>query len=216
MGRFEGKGVVVSGAAQGIGLGMAERFLAEGAGVVAFDRNGPKLAEEVAARLGRALRAFPGDVAVHEDCRGAVARCVERFGAIDVMCAHTGIADPLPLLEETEEHWRRHMAVNVDGVMFCTVEAARAMVAAGAARGDRVHELRSTPGSWRRRWPPTTSPRPRCGRSSARRRSISPATASASTASRRAWPTRRWPRWSCRTSSSRRSTSRRSRSIASR
>jgi NAD(P)-dependent dehydrogenase (short-subunit alcohol dehydrogenase family) len=35
------------------------------------------------------------------------------------------------LLDETDEHWHRHMAVNVDGVMFCALEAARAMVAAG-------------------------------------------------------------------------------------
>jgi 3-oxoacyl-[acyl-carrier protein] reductase len=130
MGRFEGKGVVVTGAAQGIGLGMAERFLQEGAGVVAFDRNGPKLAEQ-AERLGERYVPFTGDVSAHDDCRDAVALCVERCGSIDVMCAHTGIADPLPLLEETDEHWRRHMAVNVDGVMFCTVEAAKAMVAAG-------------------------------------------------------------------------------------
>ena len=129
MGRFEGKGVVVTGAAQGIGLGMAERFLEEGAGVVAFDRNGPKLAEQ-AERLGERYVPFTGDVSAHDDCRDAVALCVERCGAIDVMCAHTGIADPLPLLEETDEHWRRHMAVNVDGVMFCAVEAAKAMVAA--------------------------------------------------------------------------------------
>jgi NAD(P)-dependent dehydrogenase (short-subunit alcohol dehydrogenase family) len=128
--RFEGKGVVVSGAAQGIGLGMAERFLAEGAGVVGFDRNGPEL-ERVAGRLGDRFAPFTGDVSVHEDCRAAVATCVERFGAIDVMCAHTGIADPLPLLEMTDEHWHRHLAVNLDGVMFCAVEAARAMVAAG-------------------------------------------------------------------------------------
>jgi NAD(P)-dependent dehydrogenase (short-subunit alcohol dehydrogenase family) len=74
---------------------------------------------------------FAGDVSVRADCRAAVAACVERFGAIDVMCAHTGIADPLPLLDMTDEHWQRHMAVNVDGVMFCAVEAARAMVAAG-------------------------------------------------------------------------------------
>jgi NAD(P)-dependent dehydrogenase (short-subunit alcohol dehydrogenase family) len=130
MSRFEGKGVVISGAAQGIGLGMAERFLEEGAGVVAFDRNEPKLAEQ-AARLGERYVPFAGDVSVHDDSRAAVAACVERFGAIDVMCAHTGIADPLPLLDMTDEHWRRHMAINVDGVMFCTVEAARAMVAAG-------------------------------------------------------------------------------------
>ena len=130
MSRFAGKGVVVTGAAQGIGLGIVRAFLAEGAGVVAFDKNGPKLEEEAAA-LGGDCVAFVGDVSVHDDCRRAVELCVERFGAIDVMCAHTGIAEPLPLLEMTDEHWHRHMAINVDGVMFCTVEAARAMVAAG-------------------------------------------------------------------------------------
>jgi NAD(P)-dependent dehydrogenase (short-subunit alcohol dehydrogenase family) len=130
MSRFRDKGVAISGAAQGIGLGMAERFLEEGAGVVALDRNEAGLREQ-AERLGERYVPFAGDVSSHADCRAAVAACVERFGAIDVMCAHTGIADPLPLLEMTDEHWRRHMAVNVDGVMHCTVEAGRAMVAAG-------------------------------------------------------------------------------------
>jgi 3-oxoacyl-[acyl-carrier protein] reductase len=128
--RFAGKGVVVTGAAQGIGRGIAERFLGEGAGVVAFDVNREGV-ERTVAELGEPCVAFVGDVSVRDDCRRAVELCVDRFGAIDVMCAHTGIAEPLPLLEMTEEHWRRHMAVNVDGVMLCTVEAARAMVAAG-------------------------------------------------------------------------------------
>lgn len=128
-GRFAGKGVVVTGAAQGIGLGISERFLEEGASVVAFDRNGEKLETE-AARLGEGYVPFVGDVSVHEDCTRAVTACVERFSAIDVMCAHTGIADPMPLLEMTDKHWRRHLAINVDGTMYCTVAAARAMVAA--------------------------------------------------------------------------------------
>jgi NAD(P)-dependent dehydrogenase (short-subunit alcohol dehydrogenase family) len=127
--RFAGAGVIVTGAAQGIGLGVVRRFLDEGAGVVAFDVNGPKLEQEVEA-LGEQCVAFVGDVSRRDDCRRAVELCVERFGAIDVMCAHTGIAEPLPLLEMTEEHWRRHFSVNVDGVMFCAVEAARWMVAA--------------------------------------------------------------------------------------
>jgi NAD(P)-dependent dehydrogenase (short-subunit alcohol dehydrogenase family) len=125
--RFADKGVVVTGAAQGIGLGIVRAFLAEGAGVVAFDQNGPK----VEALAGGSCAPFTGDVSVRDDCRRAVALCVERFGAIDIMCAHTGIAEPMPLLEMTEEHWHRHLAVNVDGSMFCAVEAARAMVAAG-------------------------------------------------------------------------------------
>jgi len=105
------------------------RFLAEGAGVVAFDVNGPKL-ERAVSELGERCVSFVGDVSVRDDCRRAVELCVVRFGGIDVMCAHTGIAEPLPLLEMTEEHWRRHLAVNVDGVMLCAVEAALAMVAA--------------------------------------------------------------------------------------
>lgn len=127
--RFAGTGVVVTGAAQGIGLGITRAFLAEGAGVVAFDVNAPKL-HDVVSGLGERCHAFVGDVSLRDDCRRAVELCVQRFGSIDVMCAHTGIAEPMPLLEMTEDHWRRHMAVNVDGVMFCAVEAARAMVAA--------------------------------------------------------------------------------------
>ncbi len=124
------RGVVVTGAAQGIGRGIAQRFLRDGAGVVAFDVNAERLAETVES-LGERCVAFHGDVSRRDDCRRAVALCLERFGSIDVMCAHTGIAEPLPLLEETEEHWRRHQAVNVDGVVWCTIEAARAMVTAG-------------------------------------------------------------------------------------
>jgi NAD(P)-dependent dehydrogenase (short-subunit alcohol dehydrogenase family) len=128
--RFEGSGVVVTGAAQGMGLGISELFLAEGAGVIGFDRNEEKLLAE-SSRLGDRFVPFVGDVSVHDDCTAAVRACIERFDAIDVMCAHTGVADPVPLLEMTDEHWRRHLAVNVDGVMFCTVEAARAMVDGG-------------------------------------------------------------------------------------
>jgi NAD(P)-dependent dehydrogenase (short-subunit alcohol dehydrogenase family) len=130
VGRFEGQAVVVTGAAQGIGLGIVTRFLDEGAGVIAFDRNGDQLAGAVAG-LGPRCVAFTGDVSVRDDCRRAVRQCVAEFGRIDVMCAHAGIADPLGLLEMTDEHWRRHMAVNVDGTMACVVEAALAMKTAG-------------------------------------------------------------------------------------
>jgi NAD(P)-dependent dehydrogenase (short-subunit alcohol dehydrogenase family) len=128
--RFTGQGVVVTGAAQGIGLAIATRFLAEGAGVVAMDQNAAAL-EAAAAGLGPGCVAVAGDVASRADCRSAVQACVSQFGRIDVMCAHAGIAEPLSLLDMTDEHWRRHMAVNVDGTMHCVVEAARAMVPTG-------------------------------------------------------------------------------------
>jgi NAD(P)-dependent dehydrogenase (short-subunit alcohol dehydrogenase family) len=124
--RFAGKGVVVTGAAQGIGAGLVRAFLAEGAGVVAFDKQ--SRVEELA---GESCVPFVGDQSVHDDCSRAVELCVERFGSIDVMCPHAGIAEPMPLLEMTDEHWRRHMAVNVDGTMYLVQEAARAMVEVG-------------------------------------------------------------------------------------
>ncbi|HEX6932615.1 MAG TPA: SDR family oxidoreductase [Streptosporangiaceae bacterium] len=130
MPRFDGHGVVVTGAAQGIGLGIVTRFLNEGAGVIAVDRNAERLAS-AAADLGPRCVAVTGDVSVRDDCRSAVERCLADFGRIDVMCAHAGIADPLGLLDMTDEHWRRHMSVNVDGTMHCVVEAARAMEGTG-------------------------------------------------------------------------------------
>jgi NAD(P)-dependent dehydrogenase (short-subunit alcohol dehydrogenase family) len=72
-----------------------------------------------------------GDVADPSTARAAVELCVERFGRLDLMAAHTGIAEPRPLLETDDSHWRKHMSVNVDGVFWCVREAARAMVSAG-------------------------------------------------------------------------------------
>lgn len=129
MSRFTGKSVVVTGAAQGIGLAIVQHFLDEGANVVAFDNNANQLQAAV-GNLGERCVPFVGDVSVHDDCRRTVQLCVTQFGRIDVMCAHAGIAEPLALLDMTDDHWRRHLAVNVDGTMYCLVEAARAMAEA--------------------------------------------------------------------------------------
>jgi len=130
MTRFTGKSVVVTGAAQGIGLAIVAGFLDEGASVVALDSNVERLTSAVSS-LGPRCVPFAGDVSVRADCARAVELCVSQFGRIDVMCAHAGIAEPLALLDMSEDHWRRHLAVNVDGTMHCVVEAGRAMAADG-------------------------------------------------------------------------------------
>ena len=132
-GRLTGKVALVTGAAQGIGRAIAERFVAEGARVLLFDIDGA-LAEQAAAELGAdgaEVAAIGGDVARREDVRRAVARCVERFGGLDVLAANAGIADVQPITEIGEESWRRIIDVNLTGTFFCIQEAARVMVPAG-------------------------------------------------------------------------------------
>jgi NAD(P)-dependent dehydrogenase (short-subunit alcohol dehydrogenase family) len=121
----------VTGGAQGIGHAICERLLAEGAaGVVSVD---------VADACADGCVGLVGDVRDPATAREAVALCVERFGRIDLMAAHAGIAEPRPLLETDDEHWRKHMAVNVDGVFWCVREAARAMVSRGVGgRGGAI------------------------------------------------------------------------------
>jgi NAD(P)-dependent dehydrogenase (short-subunit alcohol dehydrogenase family) len=123
---FDGQGVVVTGAAQGIGASIAGYFVDHGARVVLLDLDG-ELAVATAAALGPAAVAVAGNVAVRADVERAVSTCIEHAGAIDVVVAHAGIAEVRPLLDVTDEEWRRTFAVNVDGVFLCTQVGARAM-----------------------------------------------------------------------------------------
>lgn len=123
---FAGHGVVVTGAAQGIGAAIAEYFAARQARVVLFDSDAG-LAAETAAKLGESALAVGGDVSRRADVQRGVRACVEHAGRIDVMVAHAGIADVHPLLDVTDEQWQRVFDVNVYGVFLSTQEAARAM-----------------------------------------------------------------------------------------
>jgi NAD(P)-dependent dehydrogenase (short-subunit alcohol dehydrogenase family) len=128
-----GTGVVVTGGAQGIGRAVAERFLADGAGVVILDLDGD-LAAATAAELSATgpVHAAAGDVSKREDVRAAVSACMEQFGRLDAMIAHAGIADVKPLLEIDDRSWQRVLDVNLTGVFLCLQEAGRVMAPGGA------------------------------------------------------------------------------------
>jgi NAD(P)-dependent dehydrogenase (short-subunit alcohol dehydrogenase family) len=128
--RHEGRAAVVTGAAQGIGRAICARLLADGARVVAVDVN-PQTLAATAADLGSSCVAVVADVSREEECARAVEVCVSRFGGIDILAAHAGIAESRPFLAIDAEHWHRHLAVNLDGALFCAVHAARAMCERG-------------------------------------------------------------------------------------
>lgn len=124
--RFAGRAAVVTGAAQGMGRAICERLLEEGAaGVIGLDLKHFAYGDERCVSL-------VADVSEPEAAARAVQACLERFGRIDLMVAHAGIAEARSLLDTDNELWRWHMAVNVDGVFYCVRETARAMVQRGA------------------------------------------------------------------------------------
>jgi NAD(P)-dependent dehydrogenase (short-subunit alcohol dehydrogenase family) len=131
--RFEGKGVVVTGAAQGIGRAVATGFAAEGARLVLLDNEGDVLAATADAirASGAEVEIIVGDVSKREDVRKAVERAVERFGHLDAAVQVAGIADFVPFLEFTDESWDRILDVNLRGTWYLVQEAGRAMVSAG-------------------------------------------------------------------------------------
>jgi NAD(P)-dependent dehydrogenase (short-subunit alcohol dehydrogenase family) len=130
MGRHEGKSALVTGAAQGLGLGIVRRLLADGARVVALDVKATEL-QNACVDLGDAVIPVVGDVSDEQVCADAVATVVREFGSIDLVIANAGIALARPFLELDAAHWHRHQSINVDGAFWCLLHAARAMVDAG-------------------------------------------------------------------------------------
>ncbi|HEY3947313.1 MAG TPA: SDR family NAD(P)-dependent oxidoreductase [Solirubrobacteraceae bacterium] len=132
--RFVDKGVVVTGAAQGLGRAVAQGFAAEGAGVVMLDVEPETLdgALQSIRRTSGRVDAVVGDVSRREDVVRAIELAAERFGHLDVAVQVAGIAEFFPFLEFPEESWRRILEVNLNGTWYLAQEAARAMVRQGS------------------------------------------------------------------------------------
>ena len=131
--RMDGRKVIVTGGAQGIGRGIAIRLAQEGASVMIGDLNSDG-AEAVAKELkeaGLEAAAHPVDVSRRESTQELIAATVAQFGRLDVMFNNAGFNKPEPFLEITEEVWHRVMDVNGLGVLIGTQEAAKQMIAQG-------------------------------------------------------------------------------------
>ena len=127
-----GKVAIVTGGASGIGAGIAERFVAEGARVVIADVERDRGAD-LAAKLGADAVFRPADVSDPEQISALVAGAVETFGGLDVMVNNAGVSSRMhrSFLDDDLADFHRVMSVNVLGVMVGTRDAARHMAANG-------------------------------------------------------------------------------------
>ncbi|MEM9174180.1 MAG: SDR family NAD(P)-dependent oxidoreductase [Myxococcota bacterium] len=117
---FEGKVAVVTGAASGIGLGVTERFVAEGMKVVMADVEQGSLDREV-ARLSEGGGDVLGvicDVRDPEAVQNLADRTLEHYGAVHVVFNNAGVAPGGPMLETTPQDWKWIVDVNVLGVAY--------------------------------------------------------------------------------------------------
>src|SRR5690348_5591870 len=131
-------GVLVTGAASGIGLAVAARCLAEGAAVAALDRDGPALGRAVAELTadGRdRVTAVRADVADPEQVRAAVATTGERLGRLTAVVNVAGIGGYTGDIGQTSPaDWARTLAVNLSGTFHVCREALPLLRAGGGGR----------------------------------------------------------------------------------
>lgn len=113
MGMLDSRVAVVTGGAQGLGLAIAELFVAHGASVVLGDVNVAE-AEAAAKRLGSAI-ALRADVTSEDDVRRLVGAACSEFGGIDVMVNNAGITRDSSLKKMTLEDFRLVIDVHLQG-----------------------------------------------------------------------------------------------------
>ena len=121
------KVALVTGAARGIGLATAKRFLVEGWRVALLDVDSDTLGRTHAALPIDRTVAIRCDVADSAGVAAAVARVGKEFGRLDALVNNAGIAIFKPILDITYEDWSRVLAVNLTGPFLCVQAAAPLM-----------------------------------------------------------------------------------------
>ena len=146
---FQGKVVLVTGAAGGIGRATCRMFHGAGARVVPADLDGEG-AQRAAAALdpsGETAWGIAHDTTSSVDTDRVVAQVAERHGRIDVLVTAAGLFPSRPILEMDDASWRNVLAINLDGVLFASraaipfMEEGAAMVHIASVAGHRGSPL---------------------------------------------------------------------------
>ncbi|MCO4787030.1 SDR family NAD(P)-dependent oxidoreductase [Marinomonas atlantica] len=125
-----GKVAVVTGGASGIGLACAKLLASSGSAVAIWDLHEDALqtAMEVLSDYEDQVLTVEVDISESSSVEAAMRVTVEEFGRLDILVNNAGIGGPLKANGDyTDEDWRKVMAVNLDGAMFCQRAALKYM-----------------------------------------------------------------------------------------
>ena len=126
MGRFDRRVAVITGAARGIGFGIAQRFASEGASIAILDLD-EAAAQDAAGRLdlvdGAQAIGVGCDVVSSAAAEAAVQRVVEELGGIHILVNNAGVTRDNLLFKMTEDDWDMVMGVHLKGVFNMTKAA---------------------------------------------------------------------------------------------
>lgn len=128
-----GKKALITGGGRGIGRAIALRLGHAGAQVAVAARTAEQV-EKVAEEIGNNAIALVCDVSDSESVTRMFGQAREHFGETDILVNNAGIAESATLANTTDEHWQRHLAVNLSGTFYCTRAAAPAMLKKGWGR----------------------------------------------------------------------------------
>lgn len=145
MGRLRGKVALVTGAGQGIGLGIAQSFADEGASLILTGRDRGRLESAVPdlKARGAEVEVFVSDVRVRADAENSVGYAVERFGTLDVLVNNAQIVEPgLPLEDHTDERIEQI----VESGLYGTIYHMQAALPLMTGRGGSIINLGSRQG----------------------------------------------------------------------
>lgn len=132
---LQGKSVVVTGAAGGIGAALCRRLSDEGSRVVASDIDGAG-AEAIAKEIGGGAIAVQADVSTPAGAAAGVAAAVEVFGRLDLFAANAGIESSVrPVSDFDLADFQRVFSVNVQGAFLCAQAAIRRLTEQGQGGG---------------------------------------------------------------------------------
>jgi len=139
--KLQGKRALITGAARGIGRGIAEVFADEGADVAVNDADNIAQAEDVARSIrSKGVRAIAvrADVAKRAEVEPMIDTVWRELGPIDILVNNAGIETIVPFLELTDDQWTRLVDVNLRGAWLCSQVFCRRALA-DQRRGSIVH-----------------------------------------------------------------------------